>query len=603
MAQIRYSQQKAKLNIAEKLILDSIEASKLTTDWVILHGVTISHPLKKRDEEIDFIVLIPNQGIVIIEAKGAVEFTFDSQGVELKGTPDPHKNPFDQARTGEHNLRHELEQIELPHKKIPLARLVWLPRVVQNVEELANNRPGRGFMNYEIAFQSALDNPFQTIENALIESSSEYQKKKTHKDEKLDPSLLGKEEIKAIVQHLIPEFRVSEKVEAKQKERARELKKASDKQDFLLEMIRDNSVVYFSGAAGSGKSMILTKLALYSRSQGHKVLVTCHNIMMSSWLSDKLGHPENLRVLAFDDLLLEIAGLKTHKTTNVDAWYNKTLPEAALEKLKADNSIEKYSALIVDEFQDIAINPVKLEVLSLLRGKQKGLASRVYIAGDDDQQIMNGTNPVDSVDVARKTFGSLTHIQLKTNIRQTPELSAAVYKLLGKKSPFDAHYINEGLTDELEVIHVTPENQVKRLAAVLERVEKDYPQRDIRVLHFKNENAVLTKVFNNRGNLTSAAERKLVQICKHETNPTGEIRWRSIRKFKGLDQDAIVITDISKESAAWVEKELKRTLEDALYVGLTRARFKIVLLVQDELFTPTHNADGTTYKRQDESGF
>ena len=603
MAQIRYSQANAKPNNAEQQILDAIKSSKLTTDWVVLHGVTISHPLKKRDEEIDFIVMIPNKGIVIIEAKGALAFSFDGKGVELKGIPDPHKNPFDQARTGEHNLRYELEQIELPEKKIPIARLVWLPKVTLNAEELASNRPGRGFMNYEIAFQSALDSPFQTIENALIESSIEYQRKKKHKGEILDPTLLGRDEIKAIVQHLIPEFRVSEKVEAKQKERLRELKKASDKQDFLLEMIRDNAIVYFSGAAGSGKSMILSKLATYCRSQGHKVLVTCHNIMMASWLSDKLGHPENLKVIAFDDLLLEIAGFKSHKTTGVDTWYNQTLPTAALEKLKNDSALDKYSTLIIDEFQDIAINDLKLEVLSLLRGKQKGLASRVYIAGDDDQQIMNGTNPVDSVDVARKTFGSLTHIQLKTNIRQTPELSAAVYKLLGKKNPFDAHYINEGLTDELEVIHVTPENQVKRLASVLERLEKDYPQRDIRVLHFQNENAVLTKVFNNRGNLSSSAERKLVQICKHETNPTGEIRWRSIRKFKGLDQDAIVITDISKESAAWVEKELKRTLEDALYVGLTRARFKIVLLVQDELFTPTHNADGTIHKKQDDSGF
>lgn len=600
MAQIRYSQENAKLTTAEQLILDAIKDSKLTGDWVVLHGVTISHPLKKRDEEIDFIVLIPNQGIVVIEAKGAVAFSFDEHGVELKGVPDPYKNPFDQARTGEHNLRYELEQIELPESKIPIARLVWLPRVDENVDELATNRPGRGFMNYEIAFQSALDNPFQTIENALIESSNEHLRKKKNKNEVLDPNLLGKDEIKAIIQHLIPEFRVSEKVEAKQKERARELKKASDKQDFLLEMIRDNSVVYFSGAAGSGKSMILSKLALYCRNQGHNVLVTCHNIMMSSWLSDKLGHPENLKVVAFDDLLLEIAGFKSHKTTNVDTWYNQTLPAAALEKLKNDGTIEKYSTLVIDEFQDIAINDLKLAVLALLRGKQKGLTSRVYIAGDDDQQIMNGTNPVDSVEVARKTFGALTHIQLKTNIRQTPELSSAVYKLLGKKSPFDVHYINEGLTDELEVIHVTPENQVKRLATVLERLEKDYPQRDIRVLHFKNENAVLTKVFSNRGNLISTAERKLVQICKHETNPTGEIRWRSIRKFKGLDQDAIVITDISKESAAWVEQELKRTLEDALYVGLTRARFKVVLLVQDGLFVPTHNADGTPQTKRDD---
>lgn len=600
MAIIRYSQENSKHSKAEKLILEAIKDSKLTKDWTVLHGVAISHSHKKKDEEIDFIVFIPGQGIVVIEAKGPTEFNFDEKGVELKGVPDPFKNPFDQAKAGESNLRYEMEQIELPVSEIPIARLVWMPTLHQNVEELSKNRPGRGFMDYEIAFQSGLDSPYQTIENALNESVADNFKKKK---KKFNPDLLGKEEIKAIVQHLIPEYHVSAKIEAKIKERDRELKKASQKLNSLLGMIRDNSIVYFSGPAGSGKSKILSQLALDTRSQGHNVLVTCHNIMMASWLSEQLGHPENLRVLAFDDLLLEISGHKSHKTTGVDVWYNQTLPKAALEKLNAGTSIEKYSTIIIDEFQDIVINDTKLQVLQLLRGKQKALASRLYIAGDDDQQIMNGSMPVDSVEAARKAFGPLTHIQLKSNLRQSPELSDAVYKMLGRKSPFESHAITEGLTDDLEVIHVTSDNQSKRLAAVLERLEKDFPRREIRVLHFQNENATLTKVFKNRGNLSSRDERKLVEMCKHATNPTGEIRWRSIRKFKGLEQDAIVITDISNESAAWVEKELKRTLEDALYVGMTRARFKIVLLVQDNLFDATHDVDGSARVNKEQSGY
>ena len=595
MAIIRYSQAKIDKNKSELKVLEAIQSSPLTKDWTLLHGVEISHSFKKKDEEIDFVVLIPEQGIVVIEVKGARTFSFDENGVELKGIPDPHKNPFDQARTGVRNLKHEMAQIELPVDEIPMARLVWLPEIHQSPEELSTNRPGRGFMNYEIAFQSAFDNPYQTIENALLESSRDYLRGKKLK---LNPQLLGKEEIKAIVQHLIPEYRVSDKLEAKKNARERELRKASEKQSYLISMIRDNAIVYFSGPAGSGKSKILTQLALDARSLGHKVLVTCHNIMMASWLSEQLGHPENLKVIAFDDLLLEMAGFKAHKTNGVDTWYNQTLPKAALEKLKSDSSAEKYSTIIIDEFQDLAINDLKLQVLKLLRGKQKALTSRIYIAGDDDQQIMNGSMPVYSVEVARQTFGPLTHIELKSNVRQSPELSNAVYKLLNRKSPFESHAIDEGLTDDLEVIHVTAENQAKRLAMVLERLEKDFPRRDIRVLHFQNENATLTKVFENRGNLASKDERMLVQMCKHATNPTGEIRWRSIRKFKGLDQDAIVITDISNQSAAWVEKELKRSLEDALYVGMTRARFKVVLMVQDELFEPTHNADGSVRRNQ-----
>jgi len=134
---------------------------------------------------------------------------------------------------------------------------------------------------------------------------------------------------------------------------------------------------------------------------------------------------------------------------------------------------------------------------------------------------------------------------------------------------------------------------------VLERLNEDYPLPDIRVLHFDNATAVLTELFKKAGNIDSAPERWLAKHCKETMiNPAGEIKWRSIRKFKGLDEDAIVITDISKESAAWVEKTLQRTLDDALYVGMTRARFKLVLLVQDDLFPATHNADGSAFKTQ-----
>jgi hypothetical protein len=594
MARIIPAEFKTKPSRAEKYIFEAIRDSKLAKDWTVFYAKEISKPAFKRDEEIDFLILIPGMGIVLVEAKGATEFHFDGDGVKLVGVPDPKKNPFAQVRTAEKNLRSELISLELEDNKIPIARLVWLPLIDNSAEKLSKNRPGRGFMDYEIAFMKGLDNPYQTVMNALEGTISEGKKNKAYK---VEPEGFSAEVIKSISNHFIADYHVSRTVLDKKKERERELKKVAERQNSLLESLRDNSIVYFSGAAGSGKSKVLSKLALDTRNQGHSVLVTCHNVMMANWMREQLPVLENLRVICFDDLLLEIAGLKEHKKTNVDEWYNNVLPAAALAKLKDAGENQKYSTILVDEFQDIAINELKLQVISLLRGKSKALSSRLYLAGDDDQQIMNGSLPVESVDVARKVFGPLTHVQLRNNIRQSPALAASVYKLLGRKSPFDAHLVSEELNDDLEVIHVTAENQSKRLATVLDRLNADYPLPDIRVLHFDNATSILTQVFKRLGNLNSKDEKWLVKHCKEtRLNPAGEIKWRSIRKFKGLDEDAIVITDISKESAAWVEKALRRTIEDALYVGMTRARFKLVLLVQDDLFPTTHNADGSLFK-------
>jgi hypothetical protein len=115
------------------------------------------------------------------------------------------------------------------------------------------------------------------------------------------------------------------------------------------------------------------------------------------------------------------------------------------------------------------------------------------------------------------------------------------------------------------------------------------------VLGFENESSALAGVFSRLGDLNSTAERWLAKNCKHETNPAGKIRWRSIRKFKGLDQDVIVITDVSNASAKWASSAIGKSLSSLLYVGLTRARFKVVILVQDGLYEPTHNADGKKF--------
>jgi superfamily I DNA/RNA helicase len=316
--------------------------------------------------------------------------------------------------------------------------------------------------------------------------------------------------------------------------------------------------------------------------------------MMADSLNEELGKLPNVLVKSLDDLMLDIAQLKEHKLGDANKWFEETLPLLALEKLSSA-STKKYSAIIVDEFQDLASSPKKLQVLSKLRGKRNGLTSRVYLAGDDDQQIMNPGESASSIDVARETFGWVAHVELHQNIRQSPQLSEAIYKLLNRPNPFSRFRIHKELDDGLEVIAVTKDNQTKRLAAILQRLESDYDPTDIRVLCFEKEKSALAGVFDRLGNLDSTADRWLAKNCKHDTNPAGKIRWRSIRKFKGLDQDVIVITDVSQESADWAREKIGKSIRDLLYVGMTRARFKVVLLVQDELFPASHIADGKPF--------
>jgi superfamily I DNA/RNA helicase len=62
----------------------------------------------------------------------------------------------------------------------------------------------------------------------------------------------------------------------------------------------------------------------------------------------------------------------------------------------------------------------------------------------------------------------------------------------------------------------------------------------------------------------------------------GEIRWRSISKFKGLEAEVVVITDIGEEAADFFG-DLGQPISDWLYVGISRARHRCVLVTTKPL--------------------
>jgi hypothetical protein len=582
--------------LAELLIYKSFKASDQAKAWTVIHAWKVGKAVKNIAAEIDFVVLVPGKGIVLIEAKGARGFKLDKKGWYLHGVPTETErdDPFLQVIAAEKNMRAELRKLDFENRSIPIGRLVWLPRVTPTKKEIASQHSGTAFEDYELAFAGDLNNPYKLILENLDGTIAD---RENNENLKANPEDFDEHVCQSLVDHLVGKVEVKPKLADLRAERKRELNRVRTEQSKILNLIRDNDNIYFSGPAGSGKSQLLADLAIEANKKGHSVLVTCHNLMMADSLNEDLGNLPNVTVSSLDDLMLELAGLKEHRLDDSNKWFRETLPLLALEKMSSAPH-RKYSAIIVDEFQDLAHSDLRMQVISKLRGKETGLSSRLFFAGDDEQQILRPGETISSLDVARKSFGYFTHVQLQHNIRQSPQLSESIYKLLGRPIPFAKSRIHKELDDGLEVIAVTKENQTKRLAAVLQRLELDYDLTDIRILGFENESSALAGVFSRLGNLDSQADRWLAKNCKHETNPAGKIRWRSIRKFKGLDQDVIVITDVSDASVEWANSALGKSLSSLLYVGLTRARFKVVVLVQDGLYEPTHNADGKRFVKK-----
>jgi superfamily I DNA/RNA helicase len=167
-----------------------------------------------------------------------------------------------------------------------------------------------------------------------------------------------------------------------------------------------------------------------------------------------------------------------------------------------------------------------------------------------------------------------------------------IYSFLDRANPFRRNLLSDNNVGSLEIVRINSgvsedkakENQVKKLAEVVMGLLDEYHPSSIRVLSpYGEQKAALVWAFG-LGDTHSKIVRELKKITKHTSNPDGKIRWRSIMKYKGLDSDVVIITDISNESKMFAEERLKITLDDLLYMGMTRARFQVILLIQDGLY-------------------
>jgi len=74
----------------------------------------------------------------------------------------------------------------------------------------------------------------------------------------------------------------------------------------------------------------------------------------------------------------------------------------------------------------------------------------------------------------------------------------------------------------------------------------------------------------------SADERWLRKQLVHDGG-AGHIRWSSIFRFKGLDAEAVVLTDLDARGRAFAE-ESGLDWSDLVYVGVTRGRYRCVVV-------------------------
>ena len=110
----------------EREIFRRLKSDPQNRGWIVLHSLDVSDHITKIAGEIDFIVIIPERGVLWVEVKGCSSLS-RIDGLWFYGRhvrPDP-RGPFKQASTAMHSIR-----VKVATQKPELARIPFWSDVI-----------------------------------------------------------------------------------------------------------------------------------------------------------------------------------------------------------------------------------------------------------------------------------------------------------------------------------------------------------------------------------------------------------------------------------------------------------------------------------------
>jgi hypothetical protein len=562
-----------KTNFSETKLFESLKGLGADLEWTVIHSAQIGRDPDVRFGETDFYVLIPGKGIVAIEAKAPSQVTYKEGNWNVEGTPNPKKSPLAQADRARGAMRKFIEEIGIADE-VPIARMVWFTSLGRHQFDPESGGDFQ-FHEWELAWKQDLLNAPKAVERVL----DEYLKYRSRSEiihlepEKFTSDIVGK-----IAEAFFANFDVKVDPSDLAKDRAEERSALLAEQAKILGALEDNPHIYIEGSAGSGKSFLIAEAALRAKTAGKRTLVTCWSLMMAEELQRMLRSSSDVNFVVKDinAVMLEYAGLKENPLDADSQWYEHSLPKAALKGLERQPFLGNFSSIMIDEFQDLVGKPDVLVFVLSLSKNMKLADTQIVLAGDERQQILvDGSRELGAFQTAKTVISDLVKYKAKANTRMNPKLHREMCELLGIKLDISEHRIKSDNAGGLNVLKTSPEKQAKVLRETLKELLISYGPHEIRILSpFGSNRSLIGGLFLK--DIKQNDEVWLRANARH-ADSNGEIRWRSIPKFKGLESEVVVITDIGLDAAEFFN-EKNQSITDWLYVGISRARHRCVVI-------------------------
>ena len=553
---------------AERQVERRLRAALPEPEYRIYVNVNWTGPVRDhgpaRDGEADAVITHPEYGLLVLEVKSG-EPSVDRDGHWHLGPVALKESPFEQARTSKHYLRAKLLDLpDWPADLDPLAgHAVAFPDV--DLESLPR---GRALLGPDAPAELVLDaHALETTDGIQRWLDRVFEYWRGDGAGRYRP--LGPKGVELVDGLLRPVVSLHRLVRGRIEDDRAALVAASRMQSRILNRFKALRQVEVIGPAGSGKSMLAAERARRLAEEGYRTLLVCFNQRLATTMRRELAEvraPAGLEVTTFHrlcELLAERAGVLPERPVPIPgAWWDETLPDALLEAAGADLDA-RYHAIIVDEGQDFALG--WLESLQLLlHDSEHG----VFWVFHDPAQALYRPDVVAQLGLER--------LDLFEDHRNPPAVARLASRFRDDGVEVEV-YREEGLPAQVETAAPGPAT-VEAVRRTLHRLVVEERVPEFRIAVLSGVGTASSDVWRQRrfGNVTlwnealdAEGRTRGLPPEQVEDEPPDVVLFESIRRFKGLEREVIVLCELPEDAGR---------LDELLYVGLTRATTHVVAI-------------------------
>lgn len=529
-------------SFGERMVFDALK-NKLDDEFTVFHSVRWNAPNDKNTiiwGECDFTVFHPTYGIIIFEVKsGGIECVDNRWTYIRTDNGARHRMKHHPLEQADREIRYKFKDLisellesspEYDKQYCLVEPAAWFPSISK--KDVVGELP----MEYRdeiVLYENALDNP-----RKFIMGIYDYYGGRKH-------TSLNPNSCKKIIDSFAPYFSAVPSLRAKQQERNEEFVCLTRQQTYLLDYLEEQRVAAIQGAAGTGKTMLAVEKAKKLAKSG-KILFLCFNRYLKEFLQRlKEEAPNQYANIDFYNLpQLACVAMKVPSVEKDDVVYFLS---------HFENYDWNYRHIVIDEGQDFdSITISKLYDIALLQDgafyvfydkKQfvQGLEFPDWLANAECRLVLN-INCRNTYQIA-DTSGRPVDIQPRVKERSV-------------KGDMPSFYL---CSDAKEALNVLSKGIDKYRAA-------NYAYEQICILTLKTENNSILKDIEKIGK----------HQIKKERDGKG-VLFTTVRKFKGLEADVIIIIDM--DGKTFTNDESKRLF----YVGSSRAKHQLdIVFIGDE---------------------